>query len=78
MAPDFIEPCLAINKELEIKFSMAFTADEFRQTLHRICEGELDVSPLISRVVGLDEVPATFEELLTSPRAAKVLVDPRR
>lgn len=78
MVPDSIEPSLAINKELEIKFSMAFSADEFRQSMHRICEGELDVSPLISRIVGLDELPATFDELLTAPRSAKVLVDPRR
>ena len=78
MAPDTIEPSLAINKELEIKFSMAFTADEFRETMRRICEGELDVTPLISRVVGLDAVPATFDELLSSPRGAKILVDPRQ
>ena len=78
MAPDTIEPSLAINKELEIKFAMAFSADEFRQTMHRICEGELDVTPMISKVIGLDEVPATFDALLNKPRVAKVLVDPRR
>lgn len=78
MAPDSIEPSMAINKELELKFVIAYSADEFRQTMHRVCEGELDVTPMISRIVGLDDVPATFEELLTRPRAAKVLVDPRR
>lgn len=77
MAPDTIEPSLAINKELELKFVMAFSADEFRQTVHRICEGELDVTPMISQVVGLDDVPATFNELLNNPKGAKVLVNPR-
>lgn len=78
MAPDTIEPSMAINKELDVRFSMAFSADEFRQTVHRICEGELDVTPMISRIIGLDEVPATFDELLDNPRGAKILVDPRR
>ena len=77
MAPDTFEPSLAINKELELKFSMAFSADEFRQTMHRVFEGELDVTPMISRIIGLDDVPAMFDELLNSPRAAEVLVDPR-
>jgi threonine dehydrogenase-like Zn-dependent dehydrogenase len=78
MAPDTIEPSMAINKELELKFAMAFSADEFRQTMHRICEGELDVTPMISEVIGLDEVPQMFDTLLNNPHAAKVIVDPRR
>ena len=77
MAPDTIEPSLAINKELELKFVMAYSTEEFRQTMGRVCEGELDVTPMISKIIGLDTVPATFDELLTNPRDAKVLVNPR-
>jgi hypothetical protein len=35
-------------------------------------------APLISRIVGLDDVAATLEELTTSAQLAKVLVDPHR
>ena len=78
MAPDTIEPSLAMNKELDLRFIMAYSPKEFAQTMTRVCEGDLDLSPLISGVIGLDEVPAAFDELLSSPKRVKVLVDPRR
>jgi hypothetical protein len=56
MQSDKIEPALAINKELEIQYVLGYTPLEFRDTLHMIAEGKIDVSPLITGVVGLEGV----------------------
>ncbi len=43
-----------------------------------LAAGHVDPAPMISRIVGLDDVAATLEEMTTSARLAKVLVDPQR
>jgi 2-desacetyl-2-hydroxyethyl bacteriochlorophyllide A dehydrogenase len=43
-----------------------------------LASGHVNPAPLISRIVGLDDVAATLEELTTSAQLAKVLVDPHR
>jgi len=52
-------------------------ASEFEEARDLIVSGAVDVSPLISHVVSLDELPAVFEQL-TSDRnlGQKVLVRP--
>ncbi len=52
-------------------------ASEFQEAAGLIVSGAIDVSPLISRVVSLDELPAVFKELTANRDAAqKVLVRP--
>lgn len=43
-----------------------------------LASGHVDPAPLISRIVGLDDVATTLEEMTTSAHLAKVLVDPQR
>ena len=51
--------------------------DEFAEARDLICSGEVDVSPLISRTVSLDDLPATFEAMTRSrDDYQKVLVQP--
>lgn len=76
MAPDQFEPSIAMNKELDLKFAIGYTRPEFADTVRRLCEGELDVRPFISAVVGLDQTPQAFAELMNKPRKVKILVDP--
>jgi threonine dehydrogenase-like Zn-dependent dehydrogenase len=52
-------------------------AAEFSEARDLICSGAVDVSPLISRIVSLDQVPATFEEITQERNTyQKVLVRP--
>ena len=52
-------------------------ASEFEEARDLIVSGAVDVSPLISRVVSLDELPGVFEELTVDrDRDQKVLVRP--
>jgi len=75
METDRIEPFFGIVKQLNVQFVLAYTAQEFAESLHYIAEGKVDVSPLITGTVGLDGVGDAFAELANPERHAKVLVD---
>jgi threonine dehydrogenase-like Zn-dependent dehydrogenase len=53
-------PMVAINKHLTLQFVLAYTPAEFEEALHAIAAGRIDPSPLITRIVSLDELPAAF------------------
>ena len=78
MEPDVIEPSLAIHKQIDVRFVIGYTPDEFAGTLRAIAEGERDVTPLMTGIVGLSDVPGTFDALANADRQIKVLVDPRK
>ena len=70
MQPDTVRPMLAIGKELNLQFVLGYDPLEFGETLRRIAEGELDVTPLITGSVPIDGVPGAFEAL-AHPDAAR-------
>ena len=76
METDRIEPFFGIVKQLNVQFVLAYTAQEFAESLHHIAEGKVDVAPLVTGTVGLDGVSDAFAELANPERHAKVLVDP--
>jgi threonine dehydrogenase-like Zn-dependent dehydrogenase len=76
MEPDTIQPAMAVNKEIDLRFVFAYQPHEFRDTLHLLAEGKVDPTPLITGTVGLDGVAAAFETLADPERHAKILIDP--
>jgi threonine dehydrogenase-like Zn-dependent dehydrogenase len=78
MESDRIEPIFGIHKELSIQFALAYSPEEFAATLAHIAEGRIDVDPLITGRIGVDEVAAAFEELASPERHAKIVVEPWR
>ena len=76
METDRIEPFFGIVKQLNVQFVLAYTAQEFAESLHYIAEGVVDVSPLVTGTVGLDGVSGAFAELANPEKHAKVMVDP--
>ena len=76
MEPDKIEPSLAINKQLDLRFVFGYSPDEFAQTLRDIAEGVLNVAPVITRQVGLSEVAGAFESLARPDSDVKIVVHP--
>ena len=76
MQPDTVRPMLAISKELNLQFVLGYDPLEFAETLRRIAEGELDVSPLITGNVPIEGVPGAFVELAHPDAHAKILVQP--
>lgn len=78
MEPDTIEPILAINKQIELRFVLGYTAEEFARTLGMLADGTLDPRPMITGTVGRDGVAEAFEALRRPENHAKVLVEPWR
>ena len=76
VGPDRFTPAMAINKEIDLRFVIAYTPLEFRDTLHMLADGKVDPRPLITGEVGLDGVDAAFAALADPERHAKILVDP--
>lgn len=76
MQPDTIEPAVAINKEIDLRFSFGYSPLEFRDALHMIAEGRVRCEHLITGEVGLGGVEAAFDALRDPNRHAKILIDP--
>ena len=76
METDRFEPFFGIIKQLNIQFVLAYTGEEFAQSLHHIAEGKVDVTPLITGHVGLDGVKGAFAELANPEKHAKIMVQP--
>jgi threonine dehydrogenase-like Zn-dependent dehydrogenase len=76
MQSDQIEPAIAINKEIDLRFVLGYSPLEFRDTLHMIAEGKVQCRPLITGEVGLAGVDVAFRALADPNRHAKILVNP--
>jgi threonine dehydrogenase-like Zn-dependent dehydrogenase len=74
---DRFTPAMAINKEIDLRFVLAYTPLEFHDTLQMLADGKLDPTPLMTGTVGLDGVDAAFTALADPETHAKVLIDPR-
>lgn len=76
MEPDTVHPFFAIAKEINVQFVLAYSPDEFADSLRALAEGDIDVTPLITGEVGLDGVGAAFDDLADPERHCKILVTP--
>jgi threonine dehydrogenase-like Zn-dependent dehydrogenase len=77
MGADRFHPAMAINKEIDLRFVVAYTPLEFRDTLHLLAEGKVDVTPIVTGTVGLPGVDGAFDALGDPEAHAKILVDPQ-
>ncbi len=76
METDRIEPAIAITKEIELTFVLGYTPEEFALTLHRIGEGVIDVTGLVTAGVDLDGVAGAFRDLGDPEAHVKIMVRP--
>jgi threonine dehydrogenase-like Zn-dependent dehydrogenase len=77
MGDDRLRPSMAINKEIDLRFVLGYTPLEFRDTLHMLADGKVDVTPLVTGTVGLPGVAAAFDALGDPEAHAKILIDPK-
>lgn len=73
---DTIMPRIGIRKEVAVQFVLGYVAEDFRLVLDMLRGGRIQAAPLITAVIGLDEVPEMFELLRRPNPHAKVLIDP--
>jgi threonine dehydrogenase-like Zn-dependent dehydrogenase len=76
MEADKIEPSLAINKQLDLRFVLGYTPEEFGQTLFDIAEGRIDAARIVTGSVGLEGVADAFVALGNPEAHVKILVKP--
>jgi 2-desacetyl-2-hydroxyethyl bacteriochlorophyllide A dehydrogenase len=72
--PDAIMPFFGLVKELQIQFAIAYTRDDFDTCVAMLAERSIDISPLVTDIVSLDELPDAFEALKTPTSQCKVLM----
>lgn len=77
MGDDTIRPSIAINKEIDLRFVLAYTPTEFHETLHMLANGTVDPALLVTGTVGLNGVQAAFDALGDPEKHAKILIDPK-
>jgi threonine dehydrogenase-like Zn-dependent dehydrogenase len=76
MEPDTVLPFFGTAKEMSVQFVFAYDAEEFAESLRAIADGDIDVAPLITGEVALEQVGAAFDELATPDEHCKILVTP--
>ena len=76
MQTDTIEPFAFIAKEIELRFVLGYTPEEFAASLTNLAQGKTRYNEIVTGVVGLDETPAAFTALQTDKSQIKILVKP--
>jgi threonine dehydrogenase-like Zn-dependent dehydrogenase len=75
---DRFQPSQGVFKEIDLRFSIGYTHDEFAQTLRAISDGGFAVGSLITGRAGLDGLNAAVIELRNAASHAKIVVCPDR
>lgn len=75
MKEDRIHPMVGINKQLTLKFVLGYTPAEYAEALQALGDKTIDTSPMVTRTVTLDELPAAFSAL-AEPNDCKVVLVP--
>lgn len=73
---DHLFPLDAIGRESAIIYSSGYTEGDFAAVIDALARREIDVAPLHTSTVNLDELPAMFESLRSNPAECKVLIAP--
>lgn len=76
MQADTVHPFFAIAKEISVQFVLAYDLQEFGDSLRAIAEGDIDVTPMITGSVGLEDVGTAFDDLADPERHCKIVVTP--
>ncbi|MBW3667814.1 MAG: zinc-binding dehydrogenase, partial [Actinobacteria bacterium] len=70
---DRFQPSIASTNELLLDFVMCYRPEEFELSLRSIADGKVDVSPIVTDVVGLDRTAWAFDALAEGTHAKVVI-----
>ncbi len=76
MQEDTIVPMAGIEKEIQMKFVLGYTPDEYAETLGAITSGGIKPGPIVTGRVGLDGVEGAFQTLGDPEEHCKIMVTP--
>jgi 2-desacetyl-2-hydroxyethyl bacteriochlorophyllide A dehydrogenase len=75
MEPDQIMPLKCVMKETTINFSLGYDRADFDDTIAALASGRIRPQPMVTDIIGVEEVPAMFQALRKPGSRAKVLVE---
>ena len=75
---DRIRPLAGLSKEVALQFSQCYTESDFSDVIDAIAHGRVDASPMLTEIIGFDELPSAFEALRQPADQCKLLIDPSR
>ncbi len=76
MQEDRVHPMIGIGKELSLQFVLGYTPEEFAGSLAAIADERVDLAPLLTGTVSIDDIPRAFDDLGNPEAHAKILVQP--
>jgi 2-desacetyl-2-hydroxyethyl bacteriochlorophyllide A dehydrogenase len=71
--PDSFMPFLALVKELQFQFAIAYTRDDFETVITMLAQGRISGAAMVTDIVSLADMPAAFEALRNPSHQCKVL-----
>jgi (R,R)-butanediol dehydrogenase/meso-butanediol dehydrogenase/diacetyl reductase len=74
--PTTIEPITALLKELTVRYSVAYTTDEFREVVAAFSDGDIDPGPTVGPTFGLDHIAEAFAAVRGARVQGRVSVTP--
>ena len=76
--PAEIAPASWLAREVRLVASLGYLHEEFDVTMQLVADGRLQLEPLRTDTVGLNDLDSAFRRLLSGAGDVKLLVDPRR
>jgi (R,R)-butanediol dehydrogenase/meso-butanediol dehydrogenase/diacetyl reductase len=76
MTPDPVVPAIACLKEVEVRFAVAYSRQDFALALRMLAAGRVAGPGMITDRVTMDAFPAMFETLRTPTMQCKVMLRP--
>lgn len=74
--PESFVPLTALAKEACLQWALGYEQRDFEVVLDHMASGRLDPAPMVSHVIGFDELPGRFEALRQPTDECKVLIRP--
>jgi (R,R)-butanediol dehydrogenase / meso-butanediol dehydrogenase / diacetyl reductase len=75
MEDDSFRPIQAMNRELDIRFSLGLEPGEIETAIDMLAAGRVSTASMITHVIGLDELPGAFAALSRPSDQTKVMVE---
>jgi (R,R)-butanediol dehydrogenase / meso-butanediol dehydrogenase / diacetyl reductase len=75
MESDEIQPVQCIFKEVSVNFVLGYDPPDFDETIQALAGGQIKPQPMVTDIIGVEQVPEMFTALRRPGSRAKVLVE---
>ncbi len=75
MEDDSFRPMQAMNRELDVRFSLGLEPGEIETAIAMLAAGRVTTEPMITHIIGLEELPNAFAALSRPSDQTKVMLE---